>query len=170
MNGETDADTEVRMIRIEQMEEGKIVTPESGESPKSPKKLMIDEVVEGRESGMEGVGSLPRGSFPSLSSSQSSGSDKMISYVSPIGKVRVLKFEDPLSEEDHRGFNIIYESLLLEGRVSNLTDLMMGMVLAEKPPAWLQVMHERLKHLIISSKTFKEKKRAEHIAQAGVKK
>ena len=31
-------------------------------------------------------------------------------------------------------------------------------------------MHERLKHLIISSETFKKKKRAEHIAQAGVKK
>ena len=46
----------------------------------------------------------------------------------------------------------------------------MGMVLAENPPAWLQVMHERLKHLIISSETFKEKKKAEHIAQAGVKK
>ena len=29
--------------------------------------------------------------------------------------------------------------------------------------------HERLKHLIISSETFKKKKRAEHIAQAGVK-
>ena len=46
----------------------------------------------------------------------------------------------------------------------------MGMVLAENPPAWLQVMHKRLKHLIISSETFKKKKRAEHIAQAGVKK
>ena len=31
-------------------------------------------------------------------------------------------------------------------------------------------MHERLKHLIISSETFKKKKRAEHIAQVGVKK
>ena len=46
----------------------------------------------------------------------------------------------------------------------------MGMVLAENPPGWLQVMHERLKHLIISSETFKKKKRAEHIAQVGVKK
>ena len=51
-----------------------------------------------------------------------------------------------LSEEDGRGFNIIYEFLLLEGRVGNLTDLTMGMVLTEKSPAWLQVMHERLKH------------------------
>ena len=30
-------------------------------------------------------------------------------------------------------------------------------------------MHERLKHLIISSETFKKKKRVEHIVQAGVK-
>ena len=104
------------------------------------------------------------GSFPSLSSSQSKGDNKMIPYVSPIGKVRVLKFEDTLSEEDHRDFNLIYKSLLLEGRAGNLTDLTMGMVLVEKPPAWLQVMHERLKHLIISSETFKKKKRAEHIA------
>ena len=44
----------------------------------------------------------------------------------------------------------------------------MGMVLAEKNPAWLQVMQEILKHLIISSETFKKKKRAEHIAQAEV--
>ena len=81
----------------------------------------------------------------------------MILYVSPIGKVRVLKFEDTLSEEDRRGFNIIYESLLLEGRTGNLTDLTMGMVLAENPPTWLQVIHERLKHLIISSDFQKEK-------------
>ena len=58
----------------------------------------------------------------------------MIPYVSPIGKVRMLKFEDTLSEEDHRGFSLIFESLLIEGRVGNLTDLTMGMVLAEKKP------------------------------------
>ena len=122
------------------------------------------------EQEIDRVGSSPGGSFPSLSSSQSSGSNKMIPYVSSIAKVRVLKFEDTLSEEDHRGFNINYESLLLEGRVGYLTDLTMGMVLAEKTPTWLQVMHERLKHLIISSETFKKKKRAEHIAQAKEKK
>ena len=47
----------------------------------------------------------------------------------------MLKFKDTLSEEDHRGFNLIYESLLLEGRAGNLTDLTMGMVLAENPPS-----------------------------------
>ena len=40
------------------------------------------------------------------------------------------------------------------------------MVLAEKPLTWLQVMHKRLKHLIISSERFKEKKKAECNAQA----
>ena len=65
--------------------------------------------------------------------------------------MKILQFEDTLSEEDHRNFNLIYESLLLEGKVGNLTDLTLGMVLAEKPPTWLQVMQERLKHLIISS-------------------
>ena len=34
------------------------------------------------------------------------------------------------------------------------------MVLAEKPPTWLQVMYVRLKHLIISSEKFKEIKKA----------
>ena len=76
----------------------------------------------------------------------------------------MLQFEDTLSEEDHRNFNLIYESFLLEGKAGNLTDLTLGMVLAEKPPAWLQVMHGRLKHLIISSETFKEKKKPKYNA------
>ena len=71
-----------------------------------------------------------------------------------------------MSEEDHRNFDLIYELLLLEGKAGNLTDLALGMVLAEKPPAWLQVMYERLKHLIISSEKFKEKKRAKYDARA----
>ena len=150
MSEETDVDAGMMMTEVEQMEEGKVESPERGRSPKSPTKLTIDEEVQEREQEISGVGSSPGGSFPSLSSSQSSGNNKMIPYVAPIGKVRVLKFEDTLSEEDCRGFNIIYESLLLEGRAGNLTDLTMGMVWAENPPAWLQVMHERLKHLIIS--------------------
>ena len=71
----------------------------------------------------------------------------------------MLKVKDTLSEEDHRSFNLIYESLLLEGRAGNLTNLTLEMVLAEKPPTWLQVMYKRLKHLLIMnqcvfSKTF----------------
>ena len=88
----------------------------------------------------------------------------MIPYVPQLGEVKILQFEDTLSEEDHKNFNLIYESLLLEGKTGNLTDLTLGMVLAKKPPTWLQVMHERLKHLIISSEGFKEKKKAEYNA------
>ena len=81
--------------------------------------------------------------------------------------MRVSKFEDTLSEEDHGGFNIIYESLLLEGKVGNVTDLTMGMVLAEKTLTWLQVMHERLKHLIIISETFKRKRELSTLLKLG---
>ena len=72
-------------------------------------------------------------------------------------------------EEDHRNFDLIYESLLLEGRAGNLTNLTLEMVLAEKPLMWLQVMHERLKHLIISSDTFRKNKRTDNSAQVGGK-
>ena len=115
---------------------------------------------------MSELGSSPLGNFQSPDSSESSQRDKMIPYVSPLEKVRVLQFEDTLSEEDCKNFDLIYESLLLEGKAGNLTDLTLGMVLAEKPPTWFQVMHERLKHLIISSEKFKEKKKAEYDAWA----
>ena len=49
----------------------------------------------------------------------------------------------------------------MEGWAGNLTDLAIGMVLAGKPPAWPPVIHERLKHLIISSEAFQKKKRIE---------
>ena len=77
----------------------------------------------------------------------------MIPNVPPLGEVKILQFEEGLSEED-----LIYESLLLEGKAGNLTNLTLGMVLAKKPPTWLQVIHERLKHLIISSKRLKREK------------
>ena len=91
--------------------------------------------------------------------------DKMIPYVPPSEKVRVLQFEDTLSEIDHRNFSLIYESLLLVGKVGNLTDLTVGMVLAEKPPAWFQVLHGSLKYLIISSEVFQKKKKGKCNAQ-----
>ena len=81
--------------------------------------------------------SSPLGSFQSLQSSQSSEEDRIIPIVPLGGGTRVLKFEDTLSEEDHRSFNLMYESLLLEGRAGNLTNLMLEMLLAEKPPTWL---------------------------------
>ena len=120
-----------------------------------------------KELSLSELGSSPIGSFQLLQSSQSSEGNKMIPYVPPLDEVRILWFEDTLSEEDHKNFNLIYESLLLEGRAGNLTAwLHWGMVLAEKLPTWLQVMHERLKHLIISSEKFKEKKKAKHVARA----
>ena len=116
-----------------------------------------DREIESRGLGLSELGSSPLGSFQSLPSSQ--GSEKeMITYVPTLEEMKILKFEDTLSEENHRNFNLIYESLLMEGKAGNLTDLTLGMVLAEKPPAWLQVMHGRLKHLIISFDTFKAKK------------
>ena len=56
----------------------------------------------------------------------------MIPYVPPLKETRVLQFEDVLSEMDHRSFNLIYELLLSEGKAGNVTDLTVGMVLAEK--------------------------------------
>ena len=120
-------------------------------------------------SGLSELSSSPLGSFQSLHSSQGSERDRMIPYVPPSEEVKVLQFEDTLSEMDHRNFNLIYESLLFEGKAGNSTDLTIGMVLTGKPPAWLQVMHGRFKHLIISFETFQKKKKAEYNAQAKAK-
>ena len=104
------------------------------------------------------LGSSPTGSFQSLQSSQSSEGGSGTSIIPPVGGTWVLKFEDTLSEDDCRKFKLIYESLPLEGRAGNLTNLTLEMVLAEKTPTWLPVMFERLKHLI----TFREKMRISH--------
>ena len=141
----------------------------TGDGEESVRGSTPDREIEGGGSGLSELGSSPLGSFQSLPSSQGSEKDKMIPYVPPMEEVKVLKFEDSLSEEDYRNFNLIYESLLMEGKAGNLTDLTLGMVLAEKPLAWLQVMHGRLKHLIISSETFQKKKKAEYDAQAKAK-
>ena len=93
----------------------------------------------------------------------------MIPDVSPLKKVKILQFEDTLSEMDHRSFNLIYESLLLEGKSGNLMDLTVGMVLAEKSPARLQVMYGRLKHLIICLEVFQKKEKDEYDARAKTK-
>ena len=42
--------------------------------------------------------------------------------------------------------------------MGNLTRSTLEVVLAQKPPTWLQVMYERLKHLVISSETFQKMK------------
>ena len=128
----------------------------------------LDREIERGGSGLSELGRSSLGSFQLLPSSQGSEKDKMITYVPPL-EMKILKFEDTLSEVDHRNFNLIYESLLMEGKEGNLTNLILGMVLAEKSQAWLQVMHGRLKHLILSSDTFNEKKKAEYDAQAKAK-
>ena len=70
--------------------------------------------------------SSPVGSFQSLCSSQSSEEGmkgtKMVPYVPPLKETGVIQFEDTLLEVDCRSFNLIYESLLLEGKAGNLTD------------------------------------------------
>ena len=118
--------------------------------------------------------SSPVRSFQLLYSSQSNkeGMKKiqMIPYVSPPQTTALMHFEDTLSNEDHFQFNLIYESLLIEGQAGNLTDLAIGRVLAGKPLVWLPVIHERLKHLIISSEAFQKKKRIEYSTQMGAKK
>ena len=101
----------------------------------------------------------PMGSFLSIGSEQSNGREENASVTSMANRVKILKFEDALADEDYRQFRIIYDSLLLEGKAGNLTKSALEVVLAQKPPAWLQVMYERLKHLIISSETFQNKKK-----------
>ena len=89
--------------------------------------------------------SSPLGSFQSLCSSQSREEGmkgtRMIPCIPPLKDNVVMQFEDTLSEVDHRSFNLIYVSLLLEGKAGNITGLTVGMVLAEKPSACLLVIH-----------------------------
>ena len=82
------------------------------------------------------------GSFLSLSSEQNSEGEENDPIVPMTNRVKILRFEDTLSEEDCRQFKVIYESLLLEGRAGNLTKSPLEVVLAQKPPTWLQVMYE----------------------------
>ena len=111
---------------------------------------------------MSELRSSPTGSFQSLQSSQSSEGGNGMSMIPLVGATSVLKFEDTLSKEDCKNFKLIYESLLSEGRTGNITNLTLEMVLAERPPTWLPVMYERLKHLISNADTFREKVRMGH--------
>ena len=122
-----------------------------------------------KELNLSELGSSPTGSFQSLQSSQSSDRGSGMSITPLVGGTRVLKFEDTLSEEDCRNFKLIYVSLLLEGRAGNLTNLTLEIVLDEKPPSWLPVMYERLKHLIINADIFRKKMRIGHFPQIGRK-
>ena len=75
--------------------------------------IPVREIGENGPGSMEDPISSPLGSFQSLHSSQSSEKDEMVPYVPPLEEIRVLQFEDTLSETDHRNFSLIYESLLL---------------------------------------------------------
>ena len=85
----------------------------------------------------------PTESFLSLNSEQSSEGEGNDPIVSTTSRVKILKFEDTLPEENCRQFELIYESLLLEGKLGNLTKSTLEVVLAQKCPTWLQVIHER---------------------------
>ena len=53
--------------------------------------------------------------------------------------------------------------------MGNLTKSMLEVVLAQKPPTWLQVIHERLKHLIISSETFQNRRKRGYKVERKIK-
>ena len=78
---------------------------------------------------------LPMGSFLSSDSEQSSKKEEDAYVTSMTNLVKILKFEDTLADEDYRQFRVIYGSLLLEGKVGNLTKSTLEVVLAQKPPA-----------------------------------
>ena len=174
MNGKADVNLEVMVTEHTQMneEEGEM---ENGSPLRNQATVIMTEdkgigiVFQSKEEKLKlsKLDSSPLGSFQSLQSSPSSEENRIISKIPLVGGTQKLKFEDTLLEEDNRSFNLIYESLLLEGRVGNLTNLMLEMVLAEKPPTWLPVMYERLKHLHISSDTFRERKRTIYDPQVG---
>ena len=76
----------------------------------------------------------PMGSFLSINSEQSSEEKEDVHNPSMTNQVKILKFEDTLTDEDedYRQFRIIYDSLLLEGKVGNLTKSTLEVVLAQK--------------------------------------
>ena len=74
----------------------------------------------------------PMGSFLFLNSEQSNEREEGESITSTTDQVKILKFENTLTDEDHRQFEIIYESLLLEGKAGNLTKSTLEVVLAQK--------------------------------------
>ena len=168
MSGKTEVDLEMVIPEDKQMNKEKSEMGESGFLTCQMTVMMTENKIstistpskgENKELNLSELGSSPTGSFQSLQSSQSSEGGSGTSIIPLVGGTRVLKFEDTLSEDDHKSFTLIYESLLLEGRAGNLTNLTLEMVLDGKPLMWLPVMYERLKHVLINSETFREKKK-----------
>ena len=94
--------------------------------------ILENEVLIPRKDNSQSPNTLksPMGSFLSLNSEQNSEGEGNDPIVSKTSRVKILKFEDTLSKESHRQFEIIYESLLLEGKVGNLTKSMLEVFLA----------------------------------------
>ena len=123
------------------------------------KRVESENLIVRKDSQLSNISESPMGSFLSINSEQSSKEKEDVHNTSMTNQVKILNFEDTLADEDYRQFRIIYDSLLLEGKAGNLTKSTLQVVLAQKPPAWLQVIYERLKHLIISSETSQKKKK-----------
>ena len=73
----------------------------------------------------------PMGSFLSIESEQSREEEEKVHDTTMVNRVKILKYEDTLADEDYRQFKIIYDSLLLEGQVGNLTKSTLEVVLAQ---------------------------------------
>ena len=113
MSEEANVDTGLMIIEDEQMnEEREDKGSQEKSSPlgkcstvimtgeKAMKGSTPDRELERGGSGHSELGSSPLGIFQSLPSSQGSEKDKMITYAPPLREMRVLQFEDTLSEED----------------------------------------------------------------------
>ena len=171
MNEESNSDAGLRIIESEvELEERRILG--GGNLIEEINVVMLTDVTPNENNILENGVLIPRkdsqspnnlksltGSFLSLNNEQSSEGEGNDPIVPMTNRVKILKFEDTLSKENHRQLEITYESLRLEGKVGNLTKSMLEVVLAQKPPTWLQVIHERLKHLIISSETFQNRRK-----------
>ena len=174
MNEESNSDAGLRIIESEvELEERRVLG--GGNLIEEINAVMMTDIMLNENDILENMVLIPRedrqspnnlkspmGGFLSLSSEQSSEGEGNDSIVPMTSKVKILKSEDTLSNENCRQFKIIYESLLLEDKVGNLTKSTLKVVLAQKPPTWLQVIHERLKHLIISSETFLNRRKREY--------
>ena len=76
---------------------------------------------------------LPMGNFLSIESEQSCEEEEKVHDTAMVDRVKILKFEDTLADEDYRQFKIIFDSLLPEGKAGNLTKSTLEVVLAQKP-------------------------------------
>ena len=97
-----------------------------------------DERVKNGDSILEPEGPLinnsesPMESFLSIESEQSSKEEEKVHDTTMVNRVKILKFEDTLADEDYMQFKIIYGSLLLEGQAGNLNQNNIGGSLGTK--------------------------------------